>query len=113
LPVSSYTEVIFKIDLKNLLHLIKLRSDSHAQKEIQDFSNAMGAIVADCFPVTWQAFKDYQIDAISLSGPVARELLPALSEVLADPTIHYKLRAAKLSVNEINELKGRLNVGTK
>jgi hypothetical protein len=73
----------------------------------------MGNIVKDCFPATWQAFKDYQIDAISLSGPVARELLPALSEVLADPTIHYKLRAAKLSVNEINELKGRLNVGTK
>lgn len=113
LPVSSYTEVIFKIDLKNLLHLIRLRSDSHAQKEIQEFSNAMGAIVADCFPVTWQAFKDYQIDAISLSGPVAKELLPALSEVLADPTIHYKLRAAGLSVNEINELKGRINVGTK
>jgi thymidylate synthase (FAD) len=113
LPVSSYTEVIFKIDLKNLLHLIRLRSDSHAQKEIQEFSNAMGAIVADCFPVTWQAFKDYQMDAISLSGPVAKELLPVLSEVLADPAIHDKLRAAGLSVNEINELKGRINVGTK
>ena len=109
LPVSSYTEVVFKIDLKNLLHLIRLRSDSHAQKEIQDFSNVMSDIVKDCFPVTWQAFLDYQVESISLSGPVVRAILPQLSEILADPGLTDRLSAAGLSANEIAELKGKIH----
>jgi thymidylate synthase (FAD) len=109
LPVSSYTEVVFKIDLKNLLHLIRLRSDSHAQKEIQEFSNVMGNIVKDCFPATWRAFLDYQAESISLSGPVVRAILPQLSEILADPDLTDRLTNAGLSANEIAELKGKIH----
>ena len=36
LPLSTYTEAYWKIDLHNLLHFLSLRMDSHAQKEIRD-----------------------------------------------------------------------------
>jgi thymidylate synthase (FAD) len=38
LPLSTYTEFYWKIDLHNLLHFLKLRMDDHAQKEIQDLA---------------------------------------------------------------------------
>ncbi len=41
LPVSVYTEWVWKIDLHNLLHFLKLRTDSHAQWEMQQYANAM------------------------------------------------------------------------
>lgn len=41
LPVSVYTEWVWKIDLHNLLHFLKLRTDSHAQWEMQQFALAM------------------------------------------------------------------------
>ena len=36
LPLSTYTEAYWKIDLHNLLHFLGLRMDAHAQKEIRD-----------------------------------------------------------------------------
>ncbi len=34
LPLSTYTEAYWKVDLHNLLHFLNLRMDEHAQKEI-------------------------------------------------------------------------------
>ena len=35
LPLSTYTEAYWKIDLHNLLHFLALRMDEHAQQEIR------------------------------------------------------------------------------
>lgn len=59
LPVAEYTEWIWKCDLHNLLHLLKLRLDPHAQLEIRRFAEAVAAIVEDWVPETWAAFTDY------------------------------------------------------
>ena len=60
LPLSTYTEAYWKIDLKNLLGFLGLRMDSHAQKEIRDYANVIGnEIVAKWVPLTWAAFNDY------------------------------------------------------
>ncbi len=67
LPVSNYTEVIWKIDLHNFFHFIKLRSDKHAQQEIQDFANAMYELVKPKFPLCCEAFEDYVRDAVTFS----------------------------------------------
>lgn len=50
LPVSVYTEWVWKIDLHNLLHFLKLRTDSHAQWEMQQYANAMLAQLCEEFP---------------------------------------------------------------
>lgn len=68
LPLSTYTEAYWKIDLHNLLHFLALRMDSHAQKEIRDYSTAIGEqIVRPLFPVVWEAFEDYRMGAMSLT----------------------------------------------
>lgn len=75
LPLSTYTEFIFKVDLHNLLHFITLRNHPHAQWEIQEYARALGEVVQDLFPFTWDAFDNYVIRAKTIS----RDDLEALS----------------------------------
>ncbi len=68
LPLCSYTEAYWKIDLHNLLHFLALRMDSHAQLEIRQYATMIGEqIVAKLFPIVWEAFIDYRRDALALS----------------------------------------------
>jgi len=68
LPLSTYTEAYWKIDLHNLLHFLALRMDSHAQLEIRSYARVIGEeIVARWVPTAWQAFLDYQVNATPLS----------------------------------------------
>lgn len=60
LPLSTYTEAYWKCDLKNLLHFLSLRMDSHAQLEIRSYAEVIGNnIVAKLFPECWAAFNTY------------------------------------------------------
>lgn len=68
LPLSTYTEAYWKIDLHNLLHFLSLRMDSHAQLEIREYANTIGKIVAEHYPNVWQAFEDYRLNAITLTA---------------------------------------------
>ena len=69
LPLATYTEAYWKVDLHNLLQFLALRMDSHAQKEIRDYATAIGEkIVQPLFPVVWEAFLDYRVNGLSLSG---------------------------------------------
>ena len=42
LPLATYTEAYWKVDLHNLLHFLALRMDSHAQLEIREYATAIG-----------------------------------------------------------------------
>lgn len=68
LPLATYTEAYWKIDLHNLLHFLALRMDSHAQEEIRLYAETIGRqIVKPLFPVAWEAFEDYRLGSASLS----------------------------------------------
>lgn len=60
LPVNIYTEIYSCWDLKNLLHFLKLRDDSHSQYEIQEYSRAMKSILVELFPVTMSVYDEYK-----------------------------------------------------
>ena len=81
LPLSTYTEAYWKIDLHNLLHFLALRLDAHAQAEIRAYANVIGhKIVKAWCPVTWQAFIDYRVESLHLTRPelsVIRALIKA------------------------------------
>ena len=68
LPVGGYTECYWKANLKNFLHMARLRMDSHAQWEIQEFARAMYDLVKPIFPVACEAFEDYSVDAVKISN---------------------------------------------
>jgi thymidylate synthase (FAD) len=68
LPLSTYTEAYFKIDLHNLFNFLWRRMDSHAQLEIRQFATIIGEqIVSRWVPYAWQAFLDYRLHATHLS----------------------------------------------
>ena len=68
LPVSTYTEWYWKIDLRNLLHFLNLRLDFHAQYEIRVYAEAMADIVKRMCPMAWKAFEDYTLNAVTFSA---------------------------------------------
>jgi len=69
LPLSTYTEAYWKIDLHNLFHFLKLRLDEHAQFEIRAYAQVIGyEIVARWCPVAWAAFQDYGLNQVRLSS---------------------------------------------
>ena len=68
LPLSTYTEAYWKIDLHNLLHFLYLRMDVHAQLEIRQYAHTIGReIIEPLFPTVWEAFVDYRLESMFLT----------------------------------------------
>jgi thymidylate synthase (FAD) len=79
LPLSTYTEAYWKIDLHNLLHFLALRMDSHAQLEIRRYAETIGhQVVAPLFPLVWEAFIDYRMESMRLTR-LDREVIRRLA----------------------------------
>ncbi|WP_044281632.1 FAD-dependent thymidylate synthase [Caldithrix abyssi] len=78
LPLCTYTEAYWKIDLHNLLHFLHLRMDEHAQYEIRQYARTIGEqIVARWVPLTWEAFLDYVVNATTFSH-LEKQILSAM-----------------------------------
>jgi len=68
LPLSTYTEAYWKVDLHNLFRFLGLRMEENAQYEIREYAKTIGEkIVQPLFPYCWEAFLDYQLGALRLS----------------------------------------------
>lgn len=104
LPLSTYTEAYWKVDLWNLLHFLSLRMDPHAQEEIRDYATTMGEkIVSVWVPHVWQAFLDYNFHAVHLSSLEA----DLLRQFLAGRTDEATKQAASLGWLEWDDKKGK------
>lgn len=55
LPQGMNTEFFMSGSLQAFVHFVKLRTDSHAQREIQDYGFAFKQIVEQAFPVSTKA----------------------------------------------------------
>lgn len=67
LPVATYTEKVWMGNLHNLFHFLELRLDEHAQWEIRQYAQAIAKIVEKLFPLSWEAFIDYRLEAVTFS----------------------------------------------
>ena len=74
LPLSTYTQWYWKIDLHNLLHFLTLRVDTHAQWEIQEFGRVMAGMLKRVAPMSYEAWIDYDV----CGGHLSRMELDAL-----------------------------------
>ena len=75
LPLSTYSEAYWKIDLRNLFNFLRLRLDAAAQYEIRRYASAIASeIVAPLFPDAFAAFEEHDLYAVRLSRSEA-ELL--------------------------------------
>lgn len=57
LPQSMYTEFIETGSLAAYARLAALRLDPHAQKEVRQYAEAIDALMAQLYPVSWAALK--------------------------------------------------------
>lgn len=100
LPLCTYTEAYWKVDLHNLLHFLALRMDSHAQLEIREYARTIGEkIVKPLFPVVWEAFEDYRMHAMFLTkldiGVIQRLQQQAAESGTAPPFSEEQFLAAQ------------------
>ncbi len=115
LPVSTYTQWYWKIDLHNLLHFLTLRVDARAQWEIRQFARVIAGMVKRVAPLSFEAWVDYDLD----SRPLSRGEREVLSNLLVADEVGVRaregagasvdeLKAAGLSPREIRELAEKL-----
>jgi thymidylate synthase (FAD) len=67
LPLSTYTQWYWKIDLHNLIHFLTLRADLHAQYEIRAFAEVMAGMLKRVAPLSYEAWIDYAFAAAPMS----------------------------------------------
>ena len=78
LPLSTYTQWYWKIDLHNLIHFLTLRADLHAQYEIRAYAEVMAGMLKRVAPLSYEAWIDYDFAA----APMSRAELAVLAELL-------------------------------
>ena len=88
LPLSTYTEWYWQIDLHNLFHFLRLRMDAHAQKEIRDYAEVMFEICKTVTPLACVSFERYEKNGVNFSA----EELEAIRNLMAgkDSGLHGK-----------------------
>ena len=102
LPLSTYTQWYWKIDLHNLLHFLTLRVDDHAQWEIQEYGRVMAGMLERVAPLAYEAWLDYNVLGARLSYGERRALAKLLQP--ADGGIAVREDMAGLSRAEIRAL---------
>jgi thymidylate synthase (FAD) len=114
LPLSTYTQWYWKIDLHNLLHFLTLRVDSHAQWEIQEYGRVMAGMLKRVAPLSYEAWIDYDVCGTHVSRGEL-ESLRALVRVEDDGLVaaggrldRAALGERNLSKREIDELFAKL-----
>jgi thymidylate synthase (FAD) len=100
LPVSTYTQWYWKIDLHNLLHFLTLRVDPRAQWEIQQFARVIAGMVKRVAPLSYEAWVDYDLE----SRPLTRAERVVLARLVAGDDDGLRARAdAAVSNDELAE----------
>jgi len=116
LPVSGYTELYWKANLKNFLHMARLRMDSHAQWEIQEYARAMYDLAKPLFPEACQAFEDYAVNSVKFSKTEFELLKQLLNLSRFEDMISNHGDEKNLAKNfdlgqrELNEFKAKLGL---
>jgi len=110
LPVSTYSEMYWKIDLHNLFHFLKLRMDSHAQMEIRVFANALYELIKPIVPIACEAFEEYSLYAKNLSLAESNTLCNFLKESPVENLLTLIDESDVLSKREKKEMKDKLGI---
>jgi len=104
LHLNFYTQWYWKTDLHNLLRFLELRTAPGAQHEIAEYARVICGITEKWVPFTWEAFRDYRLDAVRLS----RLEVAVVRRLLAGSDPREALQG--LSGREIRELEYALGI---
>lgn len=68
LPQAVYTQFVWKMDLRNLLHFLHLRLAEEAQYETRRYAEAMYRLIQPRFPITCKVWEETVRHAVSLTA---------------------------------------------
>jgi thymidylate synthase (FAD) len=102
LSLNIFTQWYWKIDLHNLMHFLKLRTEKHAQYEIRVYADKILEIVKIWVPKTYAAFLEHQLNAVQLSAAA----LSVVRRMLSGEKV--TLETSGLSKREWDELSNSL-----
>ncbi len=90
LPLSTYTEWYWQMDLHNLLRFLMLRLDPHAQREIRDYAEVIFEITKKVAPLTCASFENH----ILYGARFSREELSVLAKLWngEEPELDEKIK---------------------
>lgn len=101
LPLSTYTEWYWKIDLHNLFHFLKLRLDAHAQYEIRVYAEAIASILRGIVPIAYEAFEDFNLYSKSFSRIELEFLKSAIDKSKLNEKTLLDMGLSKREANDI------------
>lgn len=110
LPVSTYSQMHWACNLRSLFNFIRLRINSHAQFEIQQYANALYELIKPIVPISCEAFEDYVLNAVTFSGPEMELLLERLHHKGTDDLKSHLSNVNKLSKRELNEFMSKVGI---
>jgi len=115
LPLSTYTQWYWKIDLHNLFHFLSVRADAHAQYEIRVYARVMAGMLKRVAPLSFEAWLDYELGGAHLSRAELAALRKLVRVVGRDLEAQPGARLAEqdlvglgLAKREIDELLPKL-----
>jgi len=79
-PVSRYSKMRAKSNLRNWFHFLDLRMRENAQWEIRQFANAVAEIIKELFPKSYAEFEEHTLFAVKLSKTEIDNLREIISE---------------------------------
>jgi thymidylate synthase (FAD) len=100
LPLSTYTQWYWKIDLHNFLHFLKLRVDRHAQWEIQEYGRVLAGMLKRVAPHSYEAWIDYDV----CGARVSRMELDALRKLVQVKDGGLVAQTGQLGPSELESL---------
>ncbi len=101
LPLSTYTEMYFTINLRNLLHLLELRYDQHTQKETRDYAEAIYKILEQTVPETIKLFNEFTRNGMHLSETEITALAEKNDHYITSTTEKDAFQAKKKRLEQI------------
>ncbi len=112
LPVGQYTAFYWRANLRNILGLLELRVNPHAQEQIRVYAEAMLEQLKPYFSVTIAAWVNHRLDAVIFSADeigILRELL--FSEHLQEYLDVLEMSHRNLRPTRFKEFKAKLEGG--
>jgi hypothetical protein len=121
LPLSTYTQWYWKIDLHNLFHFLTVRADAHAQYEIRAYAFVIAGMLKRVAPLSFEAWLDYERYGAHLSRgellalrrlvQVSGRGLEACVDATGAPArlTAEDVAACGLSTREVDELLAKLS----
>lgn len=107
LPLATYTEWYWQIDLHNLFRFLRLRMDPHAQYEIRAYGEALARCAKAVAPIAFEAFEEHLLCCVKFS----REEGAALLAMLDGGDCGLEGRSRQLFEEKLAALRSRTGVG--